>query len=54
MKFCKECKKLHDGNDTMCLHCRKKYIELTDEKVPRLRIMRRVNVKKKGKNLTLC
>lgn len=34
MKFCKECKKLHDGNDTMCLHCRKKYIELTDINEP--------------------
>ncbi len=34
MKFCKECKKLYDGADTMCPECRKKYIEITDINEP--------------------
>ncbi len=34
MKFCKECKKLHNGTDTMCPQCRKKYIEIADINEP--------------------
>lgn len=34
MKFCKECKKLHDGAETMCPQCRKKYIEISDINEP--------------------
>lgn len=34
MKFCNECKKLHDGADTMCPVCKKKYIEVSDINEP--------------------
>ena len=34
MKFCKECKKLHDGTDAMCPECKKKYIEISDINEP--------------------
>lgn len=34
MKFCKECKKLYDGADTICPQCNKKYKEITDINEP--------------------
>lgn len=34
MKFCKECKKLYDGTDTVCTHCDKKYKDIVDINEP--------------------
>lgn len=34
MKFCKDCKKLYDGADTICTSCNKKYSDIADINEP--------------------
>ena len=34
MKFCKDCKKLYDGADTICTDCNKKYSDIADINEP--------------------
>ena len=34
MKYCSECKKLHNGNDAVCSDCKKKFKEISDINEP--------------------